>query len=124
MIPNTVTGLVAKYRNGEYLEVAGWNADGDALVVSGKQLFPATMQAGFIGLKQDEDRVMQVMPAQGWKVTFNTGQPDETTRPLAGWGLCADGMVRPLDTDWEGWVEVLSTSSHAGFQIVPPVADQ
>lgn len=119
MIPNTHPNLVAAYKDDGggsephwvHLPVAGFDDDGTPLVIdqdgrNSRRVVHATTYSNYEGLCDDpHPRIVQIMPADGWRVEYTNGDGPVWDTPLAGWGLLADGEVVPLDADPDGFVE-------------------
>lgn len=97
MIPNTEPC----YTESGYRDVVAWTDSGEPLVIDYHQ--GRLVEAS--GKLHTEDKIVQLIPATGWLVTYNAGQDDECTEPLVAWGLCSDGSVVPLGTDSGGQVD-------------------
>lgn len=89
------------YTDRNYRDVVAWTDSGDPLVIDYHQ--GCLVESS--GKLHADERVIQLMPATGWQVTYNAGQPDAFTEPLVAWGLRTDGSVVPLATDCHGQVD-------------------
>ena len=73
------------------------------------------------------EKIVQIMPAPGWEVTYHLDRPNRWTEPLVGWGLRADGIIKPLRTDGAGWVideevDAITTAIHPAGERLPSIA--
>lgn len=65
----------------------------------------------------DVDRIVQIIPGGGWKVTYRVdGRNDRT--PVVAWGLTASGTVVPLDVCPNGDISV--ATQLANFVVLDP----
>lgn len=64
-------------------------------------------------------RVVAVLPAQGWRVSYRNPDGSTFTHPLLGWLVWDDGSVEPIDTDPYGVVEPVTETANFERLIEP-----
>ncbi|HEX6513956.1 MAG TPA: hypothetical protein VF049_00130 [Nocardioidaceae bacterium] len=135
MIPATKP-YVARYgytttdRNGDKRDLAesrpviAWDSDGQALVVNDRgSLIPATVPQGFQYVEEADDRrVVGVIPGGGWQMVWQLGTPDQYVEPVLCWVVCANGDVKPVGVDEDGYSETVD-EFHTRPKVYPPNAE-
>lgn len=95
---------------GEYISghnnVIAWDEDGEPLVIGERgRLQSALRHSNFVGVEQSERAIVQLIPATDWVIWRVEPSGEVWGERLVAWALCADGAVRPLETDSHGCVD-------------------
>lgn len=108
MIP-APPGLVANYKGLVTPKpVIAFDEDGRAMVIGNGGLVHADDYNNFDGISdEDPAPVTALIPSGGWRVEFTSADGTKWSQPLVGWAVRAGGLVSPLSTDRDGYVEPL-----------------
>lgn len=134
MIPNTdpaIHAVIETQTEGkadvQTRPVVAWATDGVALVPDGQGLLVrAPGLPGFMHLgntnstSQHGPRIIQIMPADGWRVRYLSENDADSEEPLMGWGLQTDGEVIPLSADAYGYVKPLHDVTAVQWELRTP----
>lgn len=104
--------------------VVAWDEDGQALVADDRgRLTPAIGLAGFQYVEEDDDRrVVGVIPGGGWQMVWQLGTPDQLAEPVLCWLAYANGDVKPVGVDEDGYSET-ADEFHTRPKVYPPNAE-
>lgn len=85
-------------------EIAAWNEDGDPMVV-GSDGLKVCSGANFLGVAERDPRVVQLMPADGWRIYRDDEEGGLWWCPVVAWALKSDGSIEPVETDYTGYAD-------------------
>lgn len=108
----------------ENLPVVAWGDDGRAYVPDKHgSLIPATAPNGFQYVEEADDRrVVGVIPGGGWQMVWQLGTPDQYVEPVLCWLAYANGDVKPVGVDQDGYTENVD-EFHNRPKVFPPNAE-
>ena len=96
------------------MPILAWDDEGNPMVAADLALEPAKVAASargakFVSINQDPiSNIVAVAPSEGWRIRYALDDGRTWTEPIIGWGVLADGDVRPLTTDRSGMVQETS----------------